>query len=297
MSRLCFSSLSSHADTAPKLEQFQARDGQTISYRAYESAKKNTAIVLLHGSSAHGEYLHPLAERLKSVGQVYVPNIRGHHGSGNVRGDCSYLGQLEDDFADLISHFSLRDKNIIVVGHSSGGGLAIRLAGGIYGQFINGFVLLSPAIPTAPTMREGTAGGWCKPSIWKIVLISLLNFFGIRGFNHANVIHFKRPPEQCDGTEILDYSFNLNTSMHPRLPYKKDIEALKGRSLVIIGAEDEANDPTQFPRVMQESASIQVIEGVKHLDIVQNDVVGDMIAAWIEKISKPTTPKRLIQIQ
>jgi polyphosphate kinase 2 (PPK2 family) len=36
------------------------------------------------------------------------------------------------------------------------------------------------------------------------------------------------------------------------LPYQKDISALKHRSLVIVGAEDEANDPSQYPNVMQD---------------------------------------------
>jgi non-heme chloroperoxidase len=239
---------------------------------------------LLHGSSAHGEYLHPLAERLRNIGKVYVPNLRGHYASGSVRGDCSYIGQLEDDFADLINHFSLRDKEIYVVGHSSGGGLAIRLAGGPYGNWIRRFVLLSPAIPTAPTMRQGNAGGWAKLSLWKIIPLAILNFFRIRFLNHSKVIQFNRPVEYCNGTETLSYSFNLNSSYHPRLPYHHDIAALKHRSLVIVGSEDEANDPMEYQKVMQnpQSASIQIIQGVKHLDIVRNLTVSDTITSWVQ---------------
>jgi non-heme chloroperoxidase len=172
----CFSSFyRSHETVPPPLKQFKARDGQTLSYRFYDSPNEDRIIILLHGSSAHGEYLHPLAERLRGIGQVYVPNLRGHHASGDVRGDCSYIGQLEDDFADLLTQENANDKDIYVVGHSSGGGLAIRLGGGSYGHRIRGFVLLSPAIPTAPTMRGGTAGGWAKASLWKIILLSVLN--------------------------------------------------------------------------------------------------------------------------
>jgi non-heme chloroperoxidase len=283
-SGLCFSSLPRHYESVPMLEGFKARDGENLTHRVYDSVKKDRVIILLHGSSAHGEYLHPLAERLKNIGQVYVPNLRGHYASGNTRGDCSYIGQLEDDIADLIRHYSLQNKKIYIVGHSSGGGLAIRLAGGCYGKWIRGFVLLSPAIPTAPTMRQGTAGGWAKISLWKIICLSVLNALGIRFLNHMKVIQFNRPAEYCDGTEILSYSFNLNSSYHPRLPYKKDISALKHRSLVIVGAEDEANDPSQYPNVMQDpqSASIQTVLGVKHLDIVQNLTVSNAVIHWIE---------------
>ena len=284
-SGLCFSSLSRDYESAPKLKEFKARDGEKLSYRFYDSLNKNTVVILLHGSSAHGEYLHPLAERLKAVGQVYVPNLRGHYGSGSVRGDCSYIGQLEDDFSDLVNHGSSLNKKIYVVGHSSGGGLAIRLAGGPYGKLIRGFVLLSPAIPTAPTMRQGTAGGWASVSLGKIIFLSILNFLGIRFFNHMKVIRFNRPLEYCDGTETISYSFNLNTSYHPRLPYEKDVAALKHRSVVMIGSEDEANDPLEYKKVMQDAqcASIQIIDGVKHLDIVQNRATCDAVLGWIKK--------------
>ena len=50
------------------------------------SDDQDRVCILLHGSSAHGEYLHPLASYLSSHGggQVYVPNLRGHYGSGAI---------------------------------------------------------------------------------------------------------------------------------------------------------------------------------------------------------------------
>ena len=140
------------------------------------------------------------------------PNLRGHYASGALRGECSYVGQLEDDLYDLMEHFQLQKKKIYLIGHSSGGGLAIRFAGGLYGNIIQGYVLLAPAIPTAPTMRQGTAGGWADVSIAKIIALSLLNSIGIQRFNHTHVIRFNKPKEYCDEKETLSYSFNLNAS-------------------------------------------------------------------------------------
>ncbi|MCE2982746.1 MAG: hypothetical protein LW832_04175 [Parachlamydia sp.] len=93
-----FKSLPDFNEVLP-LREYQARDGAALSYRFYESQNKEKAIILLHGSSAHGEYLHGFANylSLNSCGQVYVPNLRGHYASGRQRGDCSYIGQLEDD--------------------------------------------------------------------------------------------------------------------------------------------------------------------------------------------------------
>lgn len=270
---------------SPPLNQFHARDGAPLSYRFYESKNQENAIILIHGSGAHGEYLHPLAEYLagSELGQVYVPNLRGHYLSGNTRGDCAYIGQLEDDLCDYINHFNLQQKNIFLVGHSSGGGLAIRFANGHFSELIKGFILLSPAIPTAPTMRNGNAGGWANVSVFKIILLSFLNKMHIRNFNHLYVISFNKPQEYCDGKDTLAYSYNLNCSYHPRIPYEKDIAALKGRSLVIVGSDDEANDPSQYPKVMADPKSefICITDGVGHLNIVCNRNVFSVIRNWI----------------
>lgn len=91
-------------------------------------------------------------------------------------------------------------------------------------------------------MRQGTAGGWANVSTLKIIAISILNSLGITRWNHAKVIRFNRPPAFCDGTETLSYTFNLNAS-YPRLPYQKDISSLKGKFILFVGENDEANDP------------------------------------------------------
>ena len=290
-----FRSLPNFEKSPPPLKQFSARDGATLSYRFYDSSEKNKVVILLHGSSSHGEYLHGFADYLssqKNVGQVYVPNLRGHYESGTVRGDCAYIGQLEDDLYDLIHWFQLQNKKIFLVGHSSGGGLAIRAAGGPYQNFIDGYVLLAPAIPTAPTMRQGTAGGWANASLFKIIALSILNSLSITQGNQWRVIQFNKPKEYCDGKETLSYTFNLNSSYHPRQPYHTDIKALNNKFIVFVGSKDEANDPLQYPIVMGTHSSefIRVIQGVKHLDIVCNQQVMDETAAWITKSHRQIDP-------
>lgn len=277
-----FTSLRTHFPEAPKLVQFTARDGAPLSYRFYDSPCKDVACILLHGSSAHGAYLHPLASYLSShgAGLVYVPNIRGHYLSGTKRGDCSYIGQLEDDLVDLIQRMQLQNKKIFLLGHSSGGGLAIRFAGGNHGIPIQGYVLLSPAIPRAPTMRQGTAGGWAKVHLLKLLFCLFLNTLGITRFNGLNVISFNKPKGKCD---TLDYSFRLNISCHPRYPYQNDIQALGKKFVVLIGDKDEANDPAKYPEVMQTTdQTLQVLEGVKHLDIVCDLKAMQAVLAWIK---------------
>ncbi len=285
-----FKSMPNFAKEVPPLQSYLARDGVALSFRFYNSSEKDRVIILLHGSSWHGEYLHGMADYLsheKGLGQVFVPNLRGHYGSGVSPGNCDYIGQLEDDFYDLVQYFQLQNKKIFLVGHSSGGGLAIRIAGGAYQHLVQGYVLLSPAIPTAPTMRQGTAGGWAKVSIIKIITLSILNSIGITRWNHSNVIQFNMPPDVCNGTETLSYTFNLNSSYHPRQPYQDDIKALKDKFIVFVGSKDEANDPNQYSIVMGMDSDkfIRIIEGGKHLDIVYNQEVMRATADWIENLS------------
>jgi non-heme chloroperoxidase len=280
-----FKSIKTHFPEAPQLSQFNARDGASLSYRFYDSPRKDVVCILLHGSSAHGEYLHPLASYLSAngVGQVYVPNIRGHYMSGTTRGDCAYIGQLEDDLVDLIQRMDLQNKKIFLFGHSSGGGLAIRFAGGNHNIPIHGYVLLSPAIPRAPTMREGTAGGWANVHLVTLLFCLFLNALGIHSFDHLKVISFRKAEDACDGTETLRYSSRLNLSCHPRYPYENDVQALREKFVVLIGAEDEANDPTKYPEVMKTSdESLRVIAGVKHLNIVSDAVSMQTSADWIQ---------------
>lgn len=272
------------AETAPPLSTYVAKDGVRLSYRFYDSINKDKVIFLLHGSSGHGEYLHSFAEYLSKngIGQVYVPNLRGHYGSGGKRGDCARIGQLEEDLYDFINLFDLQDKKIYLAGHSSGGGLAIRYAAGPYGDEIQGAVLISPAIPRAPTMRLGTAGGWASISLFRMILLSFLNAVNITFLNHLPVIWFNKPKSLCDGRETLSYSYNLYCSYHPRQPYQKDISAMRGKFIVITGSQDEANDYRRFAEVMQNSSAIRVINGAKHLDIVQNLSMMEMAANWIK---------------
>ena len=271
----------------PALSTFLTRDGEELSYRLYNGIQSDKVIICLHGSGSHGEYLHDLAKILsKEAGQVIVPNLRGHFGSGKTRGDCAYIGQLEDDVMDLLQELHLQGKKIYLLGHSSGGGLAIRLAGSQYSKSFYGYVLLAPAIPTAPTMKKKSS--WAEVSMLKIVSLSILNGFGIRRFNHSNVISFHIPSEFRNGTETLSYTFNLNTSYHPRIPYQKDIDGLGDRYVCFIGEEDELMEPIEYKNIM-DAARIEIIPKEKHLSIVLNQAVIQKIAEAIQDIDQKGT--------
>jgi len=86
----------------PALSRYTARDGTPLAYRAYPGGGEQVA-VLVHGTATESSVMNALAKTLQAAGAtVYAPDLRGHGGSGR-RGDIDYIGQLDDDLADLIA--------------------------------------------------------------------------------------------------------------------------------------------------------------------------------------------------
>lgn len=85
------------------------------------------------------------------------------------------------------------EAKIILGGHSSGGGLAIRFAGSKYAEKVFAYLMLTPFLKyNAPTMRS-KSGGWAYANMPLIAGLSMLNNVGITWFNHLSVIDFNMP--------------------------------------------------------------------------------------------------------
>jgi alpha-beta hydrolase superfamily lysophospholipase len=271
-------------EVAP-LETFGARDGSELPVRHYP-AEAGTTLLLIHGSGYHSTYLAPLASRLAARGaaRVYTPDLRGHGQAPERRGDIDYVDQLEDDLADLAAHARERHPGtrIVVGGHSSGGGLVVRFAGGRHGQLAAAYLLLAPYLGhDAPTLRP-KAGGWARPRIPVIIALSILNGFGVTGLNGITAITFEMPEEVRDGTETLAYSFRLNTGYAPR-DYRKDLAGVQVPVLGLIGAGDEAFFAEKLEPTLSEisNARVAVIPGITHLDLPAAAETEEQVAAWL----------------
>ena len=141
----------------PAVERFQARDGTALGYRHYPASGPATgrAAIVVHGSSgASGGTIHALSAALAARGvEIWAVDIRGH-GTSGTRGDIGYVGQLEDDLADLVAvtRKTAPTAPLTLVGHSSGGGFALRVAGSPIQNLFERTVLLAPYLGyDAPT--------------------------------------------------------------------------------------------------------------------------------------------------
>lgn len=269
----------------PHLLRYPAGDGTQLAYRHYP-AESERALILLHGSAYHGKQLHPLARMIADSGaaEVYVPDIRGHGASALPRGDVDHTGRLVEDLIDLIEHIrdARPDVRVFVGGHSSGGGLAVRLFGAGHGLDIAGGILLAPYLGhDAPTTRPAS-GGWARAYVPRIIGLSMLNMVGIDWLNGLTAIDFAMPASVRDGTETLSYSYRLMIAYAPR-DYRTDLAGAPTDLLVLVGARDDAFLADKYAALIPppSGARVEVLPDLTHLAIAYAPVTARHITEWL----------------
>ena len=130
------------------------------------------AAIVIHGSSgSSGGTIHALSMALAAHGvETWAIDMRGHGASG-TRGDIGYVGQLEDDLADFVAvvRKTAPTAPLTLIGHSAGGGFALRVAGSPIQNLFARTVLLAPYLGyDAPTNRPNS-GGWASADIPRIL--------------------------------------------------------------------------------------------------------------------------------
>lgn len=234
----------------PAEQRYRARDGTSLTYRVYPGTG-DAVIVLIHGSSGTSADVHPLAKALRDTGaSVYVPDLRGHAGLGRS-GDVDYVGQLEDDLADLVA--PLRQAHpgapFTLIGFSSGGGFVLRVIGGADENLFDRFVMISPALPPgSPTLRP-LAGGWVSVAVPRAVALSLLSRIGITGFDGLSIVGFATPPQVQGLTSF--YSFRMAVDFAAPRDYRARLARSRKPAVLLVGGADELFFPDRFAPLLQ----------------------------------------------
>lgn len=276
-------------EPAAPLQPLRMADGYDMQIRTYGGADNVPLLVLVHGSGWHGLQFDSLASGLAAHADVVVPDLRGHGTNPDQRGDINYIGEFEDDLARMILMLKKPDQKVIMAGHSSGGGLVVRFAGGSYGSMLDGAVLLSPHLKyDAPTMRE-TAGGWSHVLGRRMIGLQILNALHITALNHLPVVQFDMPRAVLDSplgdTATTRYSYRLNTSYAPRADYLSDVAALP-TFVVIAGTADEAFVADQYAPTMgavTDQGRYDLLLGASHLDVVDDPRTSGIIKGFLDE--------------
>ncbi|WP_420133335.1 alpha/beta hydrolase [Rhodopseudomonas sp.] len=253
------------------LSRFQARDGTELAYRRYapqQNGVREVAIVI-HGSAGSSVAVHALAKALAARGvETFAPDIRGHGGSG-TRGDIGYRGQLADDFADLVAMVQAARPGapLVLLGHSSGGGFALRMAGTPAGRAFVRTVLLAPYLGYREPTNRPQSGGWAAPDMPRIIALETLRGFGIACCDQLPVIAFAVPPGS--GKYVTSaYSFRLLTGFGPSRDFRTDLATATSPITVMAGAADELMRPENYQSTMGERVRVKLLPGIDHMGIV-----------------------------
>jgi alpha-beta hydrolase superfamily lysophospholipase len=274
---------------APELSRFQARDGTWLADRLYR-ARKGTGdrvAILAHGSSASSIEMNAVAKALAEAGVTAVAlDIRGHGDSG-TRGDIAYPDQLDDDLADLIAELrkAYPAARLSLIGHSSGGGFALRVAGSPLGDAFDRFVLLAPYLGySAPTNRPAEGPGWwAQPDLPRILATLMLAKLGIDWPQSLPAIAFADAPE-AKMSVTSQYSFRLMQNYAAPADWRDAFVRAKGRITVIAGADDQLMDADGYRRALPPlGVAVTVLPAVDHMGIVYKaEAIKAILAAMAE---------------
>jgi alpha-beta hydrolase superfamily lysophospholipase len=270
--------------TLPPIERFQARDGTWLGFRHYADVGPSTgrAAIVVHGSSgSSANNIHALSSALAQHGvESYALDIRGHGVSG-TRGDIAYVGQLEDDLADFVSE--MRKTNpavpLTLIGHSAGGGFALRVAGSKIQNLFVRTVLLAPYLGNSAPTNQQSSGGWASPDIPRIIALMVLRRLGIDCCDSLPVVAYAVPPNSAKAL-VPAYTERLRSNFGVHRDFRVDLAAARGPVTIYCGANDELMVADKYAEAVRGVASVHVklIDGLNHMGIVSNPAAVSIIA-------------------
>jgi alpha-beta hydrolase superfamily lysophospholipase len=268
----------------PAIERFQARDGTVLGFRHYPATGPATgrAAIVVHGSSgSSGTTIHALSGALAAHGvETWAVDIR-RHGASGTRGDIAYVGQLEDDLADFVAvvRKTTPTAPLTLIGHSAGGGFALRVASSPIRNLFARTVLLAPYLGyDAPTNRPNS-GGWASADIPRILGLLALRKIGITCCEALPTLAFAVPPNS-EKILVPAYSDRLMRNFATR-DYRADLAAATKPLTIVSGADDElmlADKYAEAVRSIAPQVNVKLIDGVNHMGIVSSPAAISVIA-------------------
>lgn len=256
--------------TLPPLKAYQGADGAKLFYREYvpQGDNKNGSAVLVHGSSASSNSLHPMATALTKAGvHVYALDVRGH-GAFGQKGHIDFIGQLESDLQMFVQAIKPSSPSTLI-GFSSGGGFVLRMAASEMQSSFDSYLLLSPFLShRAPNYRPDS-GGWVSVGVPRILALSVLNAIGLRYWNDLPVTRFALS-EDAKSFLTPQYGFNLAMNFAPHQDYKLDLQNAKGKVAILAGDADEAFQTQELQGIVQGAGkdwSVQLLPGIGHIPL------------------------------
>jgi pimeloyl-ACP methyl ester carboxylesterase len=271
----------------PGLEE-RRRDSKGVSLRWFEGGD-GPPILLLHGLGGAASNWTLVAPELVRLGRVVVPDLPGHGGSSALPAPPETL----DPFADRIA--PLLEEPGLVVGHSLGGVVALRLASR-WPERVRGLLLAGSAGISSATRRSeraltlvalvkpGKRASRWRREIARSPLLRTLLFGGISAADPRAL-----SPQAANGflagsglyTDVRSAGDALVRS-DPRL----DLARVRCPALVLHGTRDvqaPLRDAFEYARRLR--APMRAVADCGHLLIGERpEAVVDAISDWIREV-------------
>ncbi len=158
---------------------------------------------------------------------------------------------------------------LTLLGHSAGGGFALRVAGSPIQDLFVRTVLLAPYLGyDAPTNRPNS-GGWASADMPRILGLLVLRKIGIDCCEALPTLAFAVPPNSKN-ILVPVYSDRLMRNFATR-GYRTDLAAATKPLTIIAGIDDElmlADKYAEAVHAVAPAVDVKLIEGVNHMGIV-----------------------------
>jgi non-heme chloroperoxidase len=197
--------------------------------------------------------------------------------------------QLEDDLEDLLTDLDRRHHaaETTLIGFSSGGGFALRVAGGRLGSRFSRFILLSPFLRhDAPNSRSDTAAGWTSVAVPRIVGLQLATRLGITSFNGLPVLAFAVAAGNPNHL-TPSYSYRLLTNFSPDDDYIGDLRRAQEPLMAVAGTDDEIFQTDRLQAALavgKPGVRVDLVPGVGHIELTTTPTgTTAIVQAWHSK--------------
>lgn len=271
---------------------FTLKDNKRIFAYRFPKESVNT-VVLLHGVGSTAYLYNKTAGLLQEAtgAEIYSLDMRGHGQSDGKPGDVEYINQYADDLAEIISMLRKEKPNgkIIIVGHSMGGGIALRFSMGNYPVKADAYILFAPLIGhDSPAMANHQSDNGAD-STEVFVKIHFPRIIGLKMLNEINehendslpVLFFNLP----ENAPLRSYSYRANMSMAPD-QYKEALRKLKAPAIVLTGEKDEVFSEEAMKKAIVENsqAKAYTIENTTHNGVRHHPLSFQIIQQWFSEI-------------
>lgn len=274
----------------PSRQNYRTDERPFPTYRRYDADDADTVLILLHTAAFDSRILGPLATAISETGVAHVitPDLRGHGPNPKTRGDLSYIGQYEDDLRQLLDSVDLMypDANVVIGGHGTGGGIAVKFAAPPTGSLADGYLLLAPYLGRKSPTTKRALGGWANFYGDRIVMLRVLTGFGLDSYSGMTTVEFDVPQSARDGNETLEHTYRLMASYTPKEGAVS--EMVEVPTLTVAGTADVTVEAAAYEPLFadRERATVELLDGVSHLDTVLGDAAVEPIVDWLRALGK-----------